>query len=61
MDEALTTYEYDCDLHLTERRFAIGSAPDVVSCDECGAPATRTVSRLNFTSVPGGHDQTYKR
>lgn len=42
----MTTYEYRCDRDgVFDVLFPLGTAPETVTCDTCGAPARRVFSR----------------
>ena len=43
-----------------EEFFPLGQSPETVTCD-CGAPARKSISRVAFLRVPGGHNDTYTK
>lgn len=57
----MTIYAFRCTAagHELEEFFALGYAPEQITCPDHQSPARRMVSRGNFSRVPGGHNATY--
>lgn len=55
------TYDFRCDRGETfERRYPMGEAPSVVTCEDHGTPAKRQLPRVTIPAFPGSHKATYR-